>query len=105
MGFNLSGLYRYKPGQGQSDPDEFSWSWLYETSDNLSTIGAANYFVGALKSLRQGDLMLVTAGDGYAIGVVVDAYHGADSSGDVVSVNVLPTSVWDHTSLGLRNDF
>lgn len=46
--------------------------WKYTTSDNLSVVEGGSYFAAAIGTLRQGDILEVTAGDGNRSYLVVD---------------------------------
>lgn len=38
--------------------------WDYSTGDNIATVEGSTYFDSAVKNLRQGDIVRVTANDG-----------------------------------------
>ena len=89
MAFNLSGL---SPSMHVSGDQSLPIIWDYSTADNISSVDGASYFdtADAAKSLRKGDWVRVTAGDGKAIYFV----DGASLSPDIAIVKQATVSAF-----------
>ena len=87
MAFNLSNLV---VSDAVAWDYEYGRIWDYSTSDNMATVDSGTYWdaLDAVKALRKGEWVRVTASDGMAIYMVVSSIYSTPAAALVKKATV-----------------